>query len=131
MDFLTGIFQGFWRLNRNTYLKEQFWTAASKEAKEVTAWKGMFWTHVKNFDTWIKHIIIIFLANILCYLKLKGWNDILYSDVMEYPLKLAFFLQIFGWSQFFTEFGEDIKFPKTNQTLSIWQNLIGPATSHF
>ena len=131
MDFLTGIFQGFWRLNRNTYLKEHFWMAASKEAKETTAWKGTFWTHVKNFDTWIKHIISIFLANILCCLKLKGWNDILYSDVMEYPLKLAFFLQIFGWSQFFTEFGQDIKFPKTNQTLSIWQNLIGPATSHF
>ena len=51
MDSLAGIFQGFWQLSRNTYLKEHFWTVSSKETKEMTASKETFFTHFKNFDT--------------------------------------------------------------------------------
>ena len=35
MDSFTGIFQGFWQLSRNTYLKEHLWTAASKETDVI------------------------------------------------------------------------------------------------
>ena len=51
MDSLAGIFQGFWQLSRNNYLKEHFWTVSSKETKEMTASKETFFTHFKNFDT--------------------------------------------------------------------------------
>ena len=32
---LPCIFQGFWQLSRNTYLKERLWTAASKETDVI------------------------------------------------------------------------------------------------
>ena len=39
MDFFTDIFQGFWQLSRNIYLKEHLWMTASKKTKETTASK--------------------------------------------------------------------------------------------
>ena len=35
MDSITGILQGFWQLNRNTYLKEHLWTAAFKQTDVI------------------------------------------------------------------------------------------------
>ena len=57
MDSFIGIFQGFWQLSRNTYLKKHLWTAASEEAyvikSAVKAKKSSLvsgnWPGEKNF----------------------------------------------------------------------------------